>query len=264
MLYIDQMQRRVEISESPQRIISVVPSQTELLYDLGVAHRLIGITKFCIHPNDFFLATKKIGGTKTLRLEQIAALEPDLIIANKEENTQSDIEWLSARFPVWISDILNTSDALNMIHEVGQLVQAPDKAKAIIAQLNSDFESIKALAARYPHKRVAYLIWRKPYMVAAKGTFIHEMLNLTGFTNVFAHLERYPSVSLEDLNAAAPDLIFCSSEPYPFTAAHFEELQVASPNSRLQLVDGEVFSWYGTRLLHLKSYYQQVLNPLVQ
>jgi ABC-type Fe3+-hydroxamate transport system substrate-binding protein len=256
MLFTDQMQRSIRLSQwPPQRIVSLVPSQTELLYDLGLGERVVGITKFCVHPADWFQSKQRIGGTKTVHFEKIAALEPDLIIGNKEENVREQIEALAERYPVWMSDVVYLEDALTMIESVGQLTNTSTQAMLLTSKIKAAFAQWAvgptALSSR---PRVAYLIWRKPWMLAASGTFIHTMLQQAGFDNAFVHLERYPEVSAATLAEATPDYILLSSEPFPFQGKHITELHELCPDSHIRLVDGEMFSWYGSRLQHFPKY----------
>jgi ABC-type Fe3+-hydroxamate transport system substrate-binding protein len=249
----DQLGRRVELPFPPQRIVSLVPSQTELLFDLGLGKRVIGVTKFCIYPPEARQSATVIGGTKNFDFDKIAALKPDLIIGNKEENYQTGIEQLAAKYPVWLSDISDLPQALDMIRRVGFITGAKDKAEQIAAEIANSFAS---LAAPKPLIPAAYFIWRKPYMAAASGTFIDDMLRRAGFRNVFAHLGRYPEIMPEQLAAAAPARIFLSSEPYPFKDKHLAEFQAICPAAEIQLVDGELFSWYGSRLRLSAAYFQ--------
>ncbi len=251
----DQLGRRVEIPFPPRRIISLVPSQTELLFDLGVGERVVGVTKFCIHPPEARQSATVIGGTKNFDFDKIAALKPDLIIGNKEENYQAGIEQLATQYPVWLSDIGNLSEALVMIRQVGFVVGAKEKAEQLAAEIAASFA---ALETRQPLIPAAYFIWRKPYMAAASGTFIDDMLRRVGFRNVFAHLGRYPEITPEQLAAAAPARILLSSEPYPFKEKHLAEFQEICPEAKIQLVDGEMFSWYGSRLRLSVAYFQQL------
>lgn len=245
-----------------QRIVSVVPSQTELLHALGLEQEVVGITKFCVHPAEWFQTKLRIGGTKTLNLEKIAALEPDLIIGNKEENEREQIEWLSARFPVWISDIYTLEDALDMIVQVGDLCGRPTQAALLYAQIREAFAALDAGVRGQAPLRAAYYIWRKPFMVAARHTFIDDMLGRAGFENVFGHLERYPEVLREDLEMANPDIILLSSEPFPFSEKHVAEFQDICPSARVEIVDGEMFSWYGNRLLKSAAYFLELRQKL--
>lgn len=243
----------------PQRIISVVPSQTELLFDLGLDAEIVGITKFCIHPASKVRSKVIVGGTKTLHLDQIHALQPDLILANKEENTREQIRELQRHYPVHITDVVTLPDALAMIREVGQLVGRKQQAEEMAMQIaQSLFVLSSHSSLSSPSPSVAYFIWRKPYMVAAGGTFIDAMLEAAGFQNAFARQTRYPEIVPDDLRTANPDLIFLSSEPYPFAQKHVAELQAICPSARVQVVDGEVFSWYGSRLLLADRYFRNL------
>ncbi|HEX8328813.1 MAG TPA: helical backbone metal receptor [Hymenobacter sp.] len=252
----DQMGRRVAVPFPPQRIVSLVPSQTELLFDLGLGEKVVGVTKFCIHPAEARSKTAVIGGTKNFDFEKIAALQPDLIIGNKEENYQAGIEQLAADFPVWLSDISNLPEALDMIRRVGFIAGAKERGEALAAQIDASFAELAT-----PHSAaipVAYFIWKKPYMVAATGTFIDDMLRRAGFRNALAGLSRYPEITAEQLAAAAPQRIFLSSEPYPFGEKHLAEFQAICPAAKVEIVDGELFSWYGSRLRHSAAYFSQL------
>ena len=251
----------------PQRIVSVVPSQTELLFDLGLDNEIVGITKFCVHPADKVRGKTIVGGTKTLHIDRIDALRPDFILANKEENTREQIEALQNRYPVHLTDIANLPDALTMIRAIGQLVGKGKRAEAMARQIAARLSSFAASFRSSPSSpclSVVYLIWRKPYMVAANGTFIHAMLETAGFRNAFADQTRYPEVTPDVLQTARPDLIFLSSEPYPFVEKHRAELQKICPLARVRLVDGEVFSWYGSRLLRAADYFTNLRDELAR
>ncbi|MCR5886974.1 helical backbone metal receptor [Hymenobacter sp. J193] len=252
---VDQMNRRVELPFPPQRIVSLVPSQTELLFDLGLGNRIVGVTKFCLHPAEARKQAKVIGGTKNFHFEAIAVLKPDLIIGNKEENYQTGIEELAAQYPVWMSDINSLPDALDMIRRIGQLVEREEAAATLAASIQTSFD---ALPLPKEPLSAAYFIWRKPYMVAAAGTFIDDMLTRAGYQNVFGGLTRYPEITPERLQAAAPRQILLSSEPYPFGEKHVAEFQAICPEAEIRIVDGELFSWYGSRLQHSAGYFRQL------
>ena len=245
----------------PIRIISTVPSQTELLFHLGIDEAIVGITKFCIHPAHTIKNKAQVGGTKTLNLAKIHALKPDLIIANKEENTRDQIEELQRHYAVHITDVITLPDALTMIREVGQLVGKAQQADVLARQISVSLSSPLSLSSP---KTVAYLIWRKPWMVAGNDTFIHAMLEQAGFHNAFGQQTRYPEVSPDELIATQPDLIFLSSEPYPFAEKHIAELQQICPSARVLLVDGEVFSWYGSRLLQASDYFRNLHHQIAR
>ncbi|ALD21506.1 ABC transporter substrate-binding protein [Hymenobacter sp. DG25A] len=252
----DQMNRRVAVPFPPRRIVSLVPSQTELLFDLGLGERVVGVTKFCIHPAQARQQATIIGGTKDFHFDRIAELKPDLIIGNKEENYQEGIEQLAARYPVWMSDISTLADALDMIRRVGLIAGRKERAEALAQQIQASFTNLARPSAELIP--AAYFIWRKPYMVAAGGTFIDEMLRVAGFQNVFGHLSRYPEISAEQLAAANPQQILLSSEPYPFGEKHLAEFQAICPAAQVRIVDGELFSWYGSRLLHSAAYFREL------
>jgi ABC-type Fe3+-hydroxamate transport system substrate-binding protein len=257
-VYFDQLNREVNLSSGPQRIISVVPSQTELLFYLGLNEELVGITKFCIHPKNKFKSTTKVGGTKTLNINKIKALKPDLIIANKEENELSQIEELTTFCPVWISDIYNLTGAIDMIEKVGELVGRQNQAKTLSRAIKQQFDDLKIPSLNL---RAAYFIWRKPYMIAGKNTFIDSMLQKCGLINAF-EIERYPEVYPGMITNAKPEIIFLSSEPYPFKERHITEFKTLLPHSIIKLVDGEVFSWYGSRLLEAPLYFRKLSAEL--
>jgi len=234
----------------------VVPSQTELLFYLGLDAEVVGITKFCIHPEDRFKSVTKIGGTKQLDIEKIKSLKPDLIIANKEENERGQLEELMQYFPVWISDIYDLTGALDMIERVGELVGRKGEALVLSDAISRNFNDLKPACSSL---RVAYFIWRKPYMVAGRNTFIDAMLQKCGWANAF-DLQRYPAVDAGMLRETKPGLILLSSEPYPFKEKHVNELQKIVPDAIVKLVDGEMFSWYGNRLLRAPEYFKKLVN----
>lgn len=259
--FTDQMGREIEVSYPPEKIVSLVPSQTELLFNLNLNNKISALTKFCIHPNKLVVNKEIIGGTKTLKLDKIASIAPDLIIANKEENTRSEIEELAADFPVWISDIQTLDHALEMIRSIGELTNTEQKARQIEDSIRSNFEGLRPLKKALS---VVYLIWRKPYMTVNSETFIHDMLVRMGLTNLFADAaERYPEISESELAELNPNVVLLSSEPFPFGDKHIRELSQILPKSRIELVDGELFSWYGSRLLHSPDYFKKLGERLM-
>jgi ABC-type Fe3+-hydroxamate transport system substrate-binding protein len=259
-LYIDQLNRKVEINKTPQRIISLVPSQTELLFDLELDEEVIGITKFCIHPEHRFKTKTRVGGTKQLHLEKIKELQPDLIIANKEENVQSQIEELGKDFPVWVSDVNNLSDALEMIESIGEIVNKQSKAQQINESVKEGFAQLQTTNYKL---QTCYLIWKDPYMTIGGDTFINNMLHHAGFQNLFEHQTRYPEITVEQLKTSNCKLLLLSSEPFPFKQKNIDELQPLLPGTKIFLVDGEMFSWYGSRLLKAPAYFQQLQNQVL-
>lgn len=231
------------------KIISLVPSITETLFDFGLtADEVIGRTKFCIHPLDLVKNVEIIGGTKNLNIEKINSLQPDLIIANKEENEKLQVEELMKDFKVWVTDIDTLEDNQDFISELGSLLDKEILAQDFNQKINSVFNDIKVSSP----KKIAYLIWKNPYMTVGSDTFINEVLQKSGFENLFKNRKRYPEISVEELKEA--DLIFLSSEPFPFQQKHIDELQKEMPTKEIILVDGEAFSWFGTHLMKVDNY----------
>jgi ABC-type Fe3+-hydroxamate transport system substrate-binding protein len=257
---VDQLGREVHYPYPPLRIVSLVPSQTELLFDLGLQAQVEGVTKFCVYPPTARHTASVIGGTKNFDFAKIKAAQPDLIIGNKEENYQEGIAQLERHFPVWLSDITSLPEALTMIRCVGDLTGKLHLAEPLAADIKQSFDRLRLTATSRP--LAAYFIWRKPYMVAASGTFIDDMLRRAGFRNAFAGLGRYPEVTPEQLAKAAPAHIFLSSEPYPFGEKHAAEFNEICPAASVQLVDGELFSWYGSRLRLSAAYFRQLRHAL--
>jgi ABC-type Fe3+-hydroxamate transport system substrate-binding protein len=256
--HTDQMGRAVRIPSRPCRIISLVPSQTELLFDLGLDDEIVGLTKFCVHPAGKKKEKTIIGGTKNFRFDVIARLQPDLIIGNKEENYQEGIARLAHQYPVWMSDIKNLAEACEMIERVGRITGRPNAAGGLRQRIQTEFQHLQP-----PDKiPVAYLIWRDPYMSIGPDTFIHDMLQRCGFRNVFENTTRYPVITPEALIQAAPRLILLSSEPYPFRKKHLQEFAAQFPGAVPKLVDGEMFSWFGSRLQHAPGYFRELLEEV--
>lgn len=259
MYYTDQMMREVRLEKPPSRIISLVPSLTELLFDLGLKHEIAGITKFCIHPDEIFRTKTRIGGTKKVNHEKIKSINPDLIIANKEENLKIDIEALENKYPVWVSDVYDLDSAVEMIHMIGELTQKSDAASDIIEKITSNFKSINKFPAEL---RTLYLIWKDPYMAAGTDTFINDMLMQCGFSNVLAMGSRYPELTVDDIRNLHPELILLSSEPYPFSHIHIKEFQEILTESLCLTVDGESFSWYGSHLIKSPDYFNSLIKKV--
>jgi ABC-type Fe3+-hydroxamate transport system substrate-binding protein len=253
MTITDQTGYKVELNGTPKRIISIVPSQSELLWDLGLRKELVGITKFCVHPEEMHKSIEKVGGTKKLDIAKIRALKPDLIIGNKEENEQEQIEELRKEFPVWMSDIYDLSDAFEMITSISQIIEKQIGAEKLVKTIRENFAKLDSTS--FKGKKVAYFIWYNPYMVAAPNTFINNIIEKLGMKNAFSYLTRYPEVNASQIKGAAPDYIFLSSEPFPFKEKHIAELKQICPYAEIILVDGEMFSWYGSRLQYAPEYF---------
>lgn len=243
-----------------KRIISLVPSQTELLCDLGLEESIIGITKFCVHPYHLKSTKKIIGGTKKVHVEKIRLLQPDIIIANKEENTLEIVEELSKICPVWVTDIITLDDNLKMIEDFGTLFNKRIEAKKWMDKINFAYNDLLHFVKDKEVKKVAYFIWANPYMVAGNNTFINEMLKLNNFENIYQNShDRYPEVSIENIRIEGdPDLVLLSSEPFPFTDDHAFELGRYTHHAITLFVDGEMFSWYGSRTIKAFEYFKKM------
>jgi ABC-type Fe3+-hydroxamate transport system substrate-binding protein len=250
----DQTGRTLTLPSPARRIISVVTSQTELLYDLGLGEEVVGITRFCVHPRQWFNQKTRVGGTKDLKIDLIRSLSPDLIVANREENEKLQVEALQATCPVWTSDIKNSEDAYEMIQAVGQLTGKEMEAFALVSQIRAEFQSLGNPAPL----DCLYLIWKNPYMAAGGDTFISHMLEQAGFRNMLAGQRRYPLLTETDIQSLEPAVLLLSSEPYPFRDKDLAELQGLLPRTRILLADGEMFSWYGSRMLLAPGYFQQL------
>jgi len=255
-LFTDMMGREVTVNYPPKRIISLVPSQTELLFDLGLEDEVVGITKFCVHPNKWLRNKKRVGGTKTVHMDIVRSLQPDLIIANKEENTKEQIEELATLYPIWISNIQTVKESFQMIRGVGEVTGKTESADELLIEITRGFDS---LHKAHKPKRVAYFIWRNPWMSIGGDTFINDMIERMGWQNVLADKQRYPEIFLHELKDKKVDLVLLSSEPYPFKDIHIAEIKAVLPGVEVMLVDGEMFSWYGSRMKEAIRYISSLL-----
>lgn len=261
-LFTDQLQREVRVQNTPQRIVSLVPSLTEWLYSLGLDDAVAGITQFCVHPESWFRSKTRIGGTKRVHIEKVKALQPDLILASKEENVQEQIEALAAFAPVWVSDIHHLEEACDALQTIGNIMGRAEKARTLIAMMQQRFAALASsaqTAAGSYQPKTAYLIWQNPYMTVGGDTFIHDMLQRCGLQNLFAGRSRYPVTTLEEIQSAGCELLLLSTEPFPFKQRHAAELSAQLPGVKVALANGEMFSWYGSRLLHAPAYFAQHL-----
>jgi ABC-type Fe3+-hydroxamate transport system substrate-binding protein len=236
-----------------RRIVSLVPSQTELLYDLGLDASVVGVTKFCVHPEEWRERKAIVGGTKNVDVAKVDTLKPDLIIANKEENTREDVERLMNGYKVWVSDVSTIAEAYEMIASVGGMTGRRSTALEIITRIKSGFSSLPPFVL----KKALYLIWKKPWMAAGKDTFISSMMKVAGFENAIRE-PRYPKLTGSDIQALAPDVVLLSTEPFPFKETHVEEIKKLLPGAEVILVDGEMFSWYGSRMTRAAAYFRNL------
>ncbi len=248
----------LRLRHPPQRIVSLVPSLTELLAVLGLDEQVVGLTRFCVRPPDWKRRKTIVGGTKQLNVERLLQLKPDLVLANLEENTREMVEALEPHVPVFVTHVRTLEEALMMIHHVGLLTHRKHAAEALATTIAQRFATLPT----FPTLRTLYLIWRQPYMSIGADTFIHDMLQRGGFENVCAAYTRYPVLTPEMVVTLQPELILLSSEPYPFQEKHLPELQALCPQATVLLVDGQFFSWYGARLLETPAYMQALRDQL--
>ncbi|MBV4359320.1 helical backbone metal receptor [Pinibacter aurantiacus] len=259
--FTDQTGNTISLANLPKRIISLVPSQTELLYTLELNEEVVGITKFCVHPEIWFHAKTRVGGTKDVKFDIIEQLNPDLILANKEENVKEQIEYLSGKFSVWVSDVEDMKSACDMILQIGSMTGKDAIANDLTNTIIKGFSELHSLvpSTKIP---VGYLIWKDPLMTVGGDTFINNMLDACGFQNVFASQKRYPEITVEDIRNSSCKVLFLSSEPYPFKQKHIDELQKELPDVVIKLVDGEMFSWYGSRMLLAIDYFECLVKEV--
>ncbi len=254
MVFQDQLGRHIRIDNAPRRIISLVPSITELLADLGLEEHIAGITKFCIRPDSIFRTKPRVGGTKSPDFDKINSINPDLIIANKEENNKEDIERLAENYPVWISDVGNLDEAIQMIQGLGQITSRQNEAEQMAQDITKRFAEL-SFAQTYSS---VYLIWKETLMAAGSDTFINDMMLRCGFLNVIGEPSRYPEMTMEQILQLNPAICMLSSEPFPFSENDEQYFSHHLAGVRCIRVDGEFFSWYGSRLLHAPDYFRQL------
>lgn len=255
------MNRNVRLGDQiPRRIVSLVPSITELLFELGLKERVVACTKFCIHPHAETSKLKKIGGTKNIDIDAIIELNPDLAIGNKEENTYDDIHKLSPTVPVWMSDVNTLQDALDMIQEIGMITGTAQKA----SEIHKRIEYLFSNTSQTENTSVVYLIWNQPIMAAASNTFINAMLEHAGFENLVGNQSRYPELTLEELRHLSPQVLMLSTEPFPFKKQHVDFFSDHLPETKVMVVDGTYFSWYGSRMLEAADYFSTLANAITK
>jgi len=250
--------RTIRLARPPRRIVSLVPSLTELLAALELDEAVVGLTRFCVRPPDWKRCKTIVGGTKQVNYERLLSLQPDLVLANLEENTREIVETLDPHVPVFVTHVRTLDEALQMIRQVGYLAGTETAAEALATTIAERFAALPT----YPPRRTLYLIWRDPYMSVGRDTFIHDMLRRGGFENVCADRTRYPVLTPEEIRALRPEVVLLSSEPYPFREKHIEELRPLCPEAAFLLVDGQPFSWYGARLLETPAYLSQLQAQL--
>lgn len=259
----DQLGRQVQVTKTPQRIVSLVPSITQTVADLAGINKLVGVTRFCTHPDKIRDLKTVIGGTKNPNIEKIDLLSPDLIIANKEENNLHDVEQMAEKYPVFVSNIQHPYSAIDLIEKLGFLFGVEKRARNYITIIEEKMAKLKKIRLE-KSPRVLYLIWRKPYMSVGKDTYIHSILELCGLKNVMEQGNRYPTLDLNTINRHEPDIVLLSSEPYPFKKQHQNELEkvIHAAGVKILLVDGQPFSWYGTGMTKYLEFLEAWIKDL--
>lgn len=254
----DHLGREVAFTYPPKRIISICPGITDTLFSLNLEDEIVGRTRYCIYPTDKVEGVKAVGGTKEIKMEVVHQLKPDLIIAEKEENTKEIVEEISQHYPVFVAEVLSIESAYNMIHDIGEVTDRKKEASTLVKKIESKFQSLPIKHGR----RVGYVIWKKPYMVVGKSTYINSILESMGFINPFTEfVGRYPAITIEDFQCANLDYIFLATEPFPFKEKHFEEFQQFLPTVKPMIIDGEMF-WYGPRMIHAAEYFTKILKEI--
>jgi ABC-type Fe3+-hydroxamate transport system substrate-binding protein len=245
----------LDLARPPRRIVSLVPSITETLCALGLADALVGVTAYCVAPRDVVRSKTRIGGEKDPDLAAIRALQPDLVIANVEENVRAHVETLRGwGIPVWVTYPRTVAEGLAMIRELGQVTHTGDRAEAILTDLEPLYAHVRTASARRRPVPVFYAIWRQPWMTIGADTYIHDLLSVCGARNVFDDAPtRYPTVTLDEVAARRPEVIVLPDEPFRFRRIHLEDFAPyvdvpAVRARRIHLVDGKPFSWHGPRV----------------
>ena len=258
--YSDQTGRTIALDAPPKRIVSTVPSQTELLYDLGLEQEVVGITAYCEHPPHWKSEKAIIGGTKDLQIEKIRDLQPDLVIGNKEENIREQYEAIGEFSNYWISDVETVDDALEMISSIGKLTNTYERAEELRKAIEAERKDLAALPAS---PKTAFYIWKDPWMLAGNDTFIGAMLEELGWQNIApSGMGRYPVCAPDELEKYNPDIILLTSEPYAFKSSDSELLMEDFPGTLIKQVDGQLFSWYGSRMLSAFRYLQRLQGEI--
>ncbi|PYN37171.1 MAG: hypothetical protein DME01_05645 [Candidatus Rokuibacteriota bacterium] len=258
----------VDLARPPRRIVSLVPSITETLCALGLADALVGITVYCVEPHAIVSGKTRIGGEKNPDLEKIRRLEPDLVIANIEENLRDHVETLrSWSIPVWVTYPRTVAEGIQLIADLGAVTSTEARAAEILGQIEPLYDRVVSAAARRPPVAVFYPIWRGPYMTINRDTYIHDMLRVCGARNVFAERpERYPTVTLDEMAARRPAVILLPDEPFRFRRAHLADFAgyvdvPAVRGGRIHLVDGKPFSWHGPRIAEALRALPRLIDP---
>ncbi|MBI2207102.1 MAG: cobalamin-binding protein [Candidatus Rokubacteria bacterium] len=257
----------LELVRPPRRIVSLIPSTTEMLCELGLADAIVGITAYCIEPRDVVRTKPKVGGEKNPDLDAIRALAPDLVIANLEENVRDHVETLRAwNVPVWVTYPRTVLETIAFIREIGTVTGTEARAGALADEIEALYHATRAAMAGPPPVPVFYPIWRDPYMTIGRDTYVHDVLATVGASNVFGDRERYPTITLEEMAVRSPDVIILPDEPFRFRRAHVKDFEAfpqvpAVRAGRIHLMDGKIFCWHGPRLAEALRTLPRLFRP---
>ena len=257
MTVFDDLGRKIDFERPPETVVSLVPSLTKTLSDLGLGEKLAAVTRFCKYPQELVQTLPKIGGPQKVDTQKILGINPGVVLSVKEENNREQVLQLAEKIPVVVFNIRNIDDALRMITTLGRLFSVETKAHTITSRIK------KGLANTvFPTKRltVLYLIWKKPWMAAGKDTFIGSMLQAAGFENLANG--RYPEVNETMMRRAS--VIMLATEPYPFKEAERKQLAERFPRQKVLIVEGEIFTWFGSYMLNAASYLTKLIEKLQQ
>jgi iron complex transport system substrate-binding protein len=259
----DQLGREINLKITPKRIVSLVPSQTELLCDLALENELVGITKFCVHPYHLKSTKTIVGGTKKVDFEKIKALNPDFILCNKEENSYAFLPELEKIAPTYFSDVNTIQNSVDLILRLGSIFNRRTEADNLAHKIEFKLNDFNQFIKDKPTRKVAYFIWAKPWMVAGNNTYINEMLQLNKFENIYDTMSRYPKIEINKIrHEGDPDVIILSSEPFSFKDEHALEIGTYTNRSITVFGDGEMFSWFGSRILLAFDYFKKLHKKL--
>lgn len=260
IVFTDDMKEEVQLQGIPGRIISLCPSVTETLVKLGLQNELVGRTDYCYRPEGEIEEVRKIGGPKELDMSAIGELNPELIIAVKEENDRGQIEKLREKYPVFVFDVNTYAEALDMLIRLGEMTGKHKEATDLGDRIDKAFAKIPQLETP---RTFLYLVWKDPLMAAGKRTYINSVLSSHGFVNCLDNfIQRYVTLNVEVFKKLKFDMAFLPSEPFEFDEEDRKDILAFFPEADVRLVDGEAFSWYGYRMLHAAEYISEMIRKL--
>ena len=266
---VDAAGTRHELAAADARIVCLVPSITELLFDLGLQSKLVGRTGFCIHPKELVRKVPKVGGTKTIDVARIKRLRPTHLIVNVDENPRGLVDEIARFVPhVVVTHPRAPRDNVSLYRLLGGIFSCEQEAEALCRRFEHAYDEVATIGASWPRQKVLYLIWKAPWMTVSADTYISRMLAAVGWDTVAPNSNaRYPTVDLNPALLAQVDFVLLSSEPYSFRERHCVEVLDSLPErsrTRVALIDGAMTSWYGSRAIQGLTYlreFRQGLSP---